>query len=38
MQSNPIIWTVIALNALAAFISFLQEPAGVQWLSMLWAR
>ncbi|VDZ89181.1 Uncharacterised protein [Lelliottia amnigena] len=38
MQSNPMNWLIIALIALGALISFLHEPAGVQWLSLLWAH
>ncbi|GCV38173.1 hypothetical protein BvCmsKSNP013_02017 [Escherichia coli] len=38
MHSNPIMWSIAALTALAALISFLREPAGVQWLSILWAQ
>jgi len=38
MQSNPVITGIIALNALIALISFLHEPAGVQWLNLLWAH
>ncbi len=38
MQLNPVITAIIALNALIALISFLHEPAGVQWLNLLWAH
>lgn len=38
MQSNPITSLISALMALGALISFLHEPEGVQWLSILWAQ
>ena len=38
MQSNPFLTGIIALNALISLISFLHEPAGVQWLNLLWAH
>lgn len=38
MHSNPIMWSIAALTALGALISFLNEPAGVQWLLLMWAQ
>lgn len=38
MQMNPIIMFIAFFIALGALISFLHEPAGVQWLNLLWAH